>query len=85
MTDFNTYSDYLYDIAVTGTEIIVTETHGGGTAVFHLTTPIQLRVDGHPTIPIVTSGPTTRTAGVQDSYGFTLFGGEVCDPWGTRA
>jgi hypothetical protein len=84
MTDFNTHSDYLYDIAVTGTEVIVTETHGGGTAVFHLTAPVRLYVDGLPATR-VTPGPTTRTAGVQDSYGFTLFGGEVCDPWGTRA
>jgi hypothetical protein len=81
---FSFHIGCLYDIAVTGTEVVVTETLEGATAVFHLTAPVTLTDFTTGVAYEVQPGPTTTYAGVADSYGFTIdTNGDRCDEWGT--
>lgn len=76
------HSGCLYDVAVTGTEVVVTETLDGATCVFHLTAPATLH---HDTKRLwrVQPGPNTSFVRVADSYGFTIdTAGTECEPWG---
>ena len=82
-TKFSFHTGCLYDIAVTGTEVILTETVDGATAVFHLTAPVTVTDFTTGVAYEVQPGPATTYAGVADSYGFTIdTTGTKCDEWG---
>lgn len=84
MTEFSFHTGCHYEVAVTGTEVIVTESLDGATCVFHLTAPITLTDFTTGVAYEVQPGPATTYAGVTDSYGFTIdTTGTKCDEWGT--
>lgn len=86
MTDtLSIHTGCLYDVAVTGTNVVVTETLDGATCVFHLLAPVVLTDFTTGVAHHVNAGPATSYAGVADSYGFTIdTTGTKCDEWGDR-